>query len=324
MSNSSNDESQNTTQIQFANSNVQVQEYSNFGSSSRLSHIPLDLMDDILFRLPADSITRLRMTCRAWASMTTKPRFTYKHLKERMKQNDPIVVFERSNGEDKLCFLSNYSSEQACSFRILHFKLPYGFVKWNEHEVSTLGGSSNASCKWRQLEGIPNYIAANDMAPVFLNGAIHWLLRIGNYINGKSKSKLILAFDVRTEATRMLPVPEGLRFCRLLELGGCLCIIEIENWNSKVASLYILKDYDNCKWKKEQTIDFFPSWSRPVATRDGKLLFPPYYYDTKDGTSGNFFSLSNPSTREECNNIFRGCAESLVSPILLGCSISYE
>ena len=45
MSNSSNDESQNTTQIQFANSNVQVQEYSNFGSSSRLSDIPLDLID---------------------------------------------------------------------------------------------------------------------------------------------------------------------------------------------------------------------------------------------------------------------------------------
>ncbi|KAF3337093.1 F-box associated domain-containing protein [Carex littledalei] len=126
--------------------------------------------------------------------------------------------------------------------------------------------------------------------------------------NNNMQSKIILSFDVRTEATHTLPVPEDIGFGTLIELEGCLCVIEIDEEFRKV-NLYILEDYANCKWIKKHTINNFLAWFRPVATRDGKLLFSTYYYDMQNGT------FEKTGSQRLYYGFKHGCAESLISPI---------
>lgn len=110
---------------QIVNNMKQVQS-SNL-SLSTTADIPLDVIENILLRLPAKSIVRHRTTCKAWTSLTSTPTFIYQHLKNRKSLSDPIFVIGSTIEQANTCFSSNYSMEAICSFRTMEFEFPSGF-----------------------------------------------------------------------------------------------------------------------------------------------------------------------------------------------------
>ncbi|KAJ4798595.1 F-box and associated interaction domains-containing protein [Rhynchospora pubera] len=95
---------------------------------STIADIPLDLIEDIMLRLPAKSIVRCRRACKAWASLTCAPDFISKHLENQRSLSDAIVALGRTNDKQyNTYFFSNYNMEAICCFRTMHFEFPYGF-----------------------------------------------------------------------------------------------------------------------------------------------------------------------------------------------------
>ncbi|KAG7578306.1 F-box associated interaction domain, partial [Arabidopsis thaliana x Arabidopsis arenosa] len=56
--------------------------------------IPLDLVEEILSRVPATSFKRLRSTCRRWNALLKDPRFTEKHSRKAPKESIVLMLKE--------------------------------------------------------------------------------------------------------------------------------------------------------------------------------------------------------------------------------------
>ncbi|KAG7578783.1 F-box domain [Arabidopsis thaliana x Arabidopsis arenosa] len=56
-----------------------------------MSDLPLDLVEEILSRVPATSLKRLRSTCKKWNALLNIRRFTEKHLREAPKQSHALL-----------------------------------------------------------------------------------------------------------------------------------------------------------------------------------------------------------------------------------------
>ncbi|CDY24370.1 BnaA07g02950D [Brassica napus] len=52
-----------------------------------MSHLPMDIVEEILFRVPAISLKRLGSTCKRWKSLFKDHRFTDKHFLKAAKQS---------------------------------------------------------------------------------------------------------------------------------------------------------------------------------------------------------------------------------------------
>jgi F-box domain len=90
-------------------------------------------MENILLRLPMKSIARCRLTCKAWASLTSTPHCIHQHLKNQTN-SDPVTAINYRTGEQcNTCFSSNHSMEAVCTFKTLEFKFPYGFIHIATH-----------------------------------------------------------------------------------------------------------------------------------------------------------------------------------------------
>lgn len=113
---------------------------------------------------------------------------------------------------------------------------------------------------------------------VCIHGALHWL---------HGTQDLIVVFDLKDERFRVIPFPKDYNyhtvyfsptFGSIVEVGGCLALIDDKESNQSMLRLWILKDYQNQVWVTETII--FPSlWEstfRPVpfgTIHTGELLF---------------------------------------------------
>ncbi|KAG2322103.1 hypothetical protein Bca52824_015316 [Brassica carinata] len=62
--------------------------------SSTIPTLPLDLLEEILYRTPAESLVRAKWTCKEWNGLINKKRFIYEHLRrspERFLRVDQTV-----------------------------------------------------------------------------------------------------------------------------------------------------------------------------------------------------------------------------------------
>ncbi|KAL6638457.1 hypothetical protein ACP70R_023952 [Stipagrostis hirtigluma subsp. patula] len=55
--------------------------------------LPLDVLFDVLLRLPADELCRLRLVCRSWRSLTSDPLF----VKAHSSRHPHVVAIDRLN-----------------------------------------------------------------------------------------------------------------------------------------------------------------------------------------------------------------------------------
>ncbi|CAH8261947.1 unnamed protein product [Arabidopsis lyrata] len=60
-----------------------------------MSDLPPDLVEEILSRIPATSLKRLRSTCKQWNSLFKNRRFTEKHFREAPKQSHALLWNDR-------------------------------------------------------------------------------------------------------------------------------------------------------------------------------------------------------------------------------------
>lgn len=49
--------------------------------------LPADLIEEILSKVPATSLKRLRSTCKQWDTLFKEPKFTEKHFHNAVKQS---------------------------------------------------------------------------------------------------------------------------------------------------------------------------------------------------------------------------------------------
>ncbi|CAH8261948.1 unnamed protein product [Arabidopsis lyrata] len=56
-----------------------------------MSDLPLDLVEELLSRVPATSLKRLRSTCKKWNALLNNRRFTEKHFREASKQSHALL-----------------------------------------------------------------------------------------------------------------------------------------------------------------------------------------------------------------------------------------
>ncbi|CAL9222502.1 unnamed protein product [Arabidopsis halleri] len=56
-----------------------------------MSDLPPDLVEEILSRVPATTLTRLRSTCKKWNALLNNRRFTEKHFREASKQSHALL-----------------------------------------------------------------------------------------------------------------------------------------------------------------------------------------------------------------------------------------
>ncbi|CAA0383350.1 unnamed protein product [Arabidopsis thaliana] len=61
-----------------------------------MSNLPLDLVEEILSRVPATSLKRLRSTCRQWNALLKDRRFTEKHFRKAPKESLVLMLKEIS------------------------------------------------------------------------------------------------------------------------------------------------------------------------------------------------------------------------------------
>ncbi|RCV34389.1 hypothetical protein SETIT_7G156400v2 [Setaria italica] len=64
--------------------------------------LPTDLLCEVLLRVPADALCRLRLVCRSWRSLTSEPHFAAAHASRR-----PLVAgLHNRSGEIRIMDLS--------------------------------------------------------------------------------------------------------------------------------------------------------------------------------------------------------------------------
>ncbi|KAK6288827.1 hypothetical protein POUND7_000368 [Theobroma cacao] len=154
----------------------------------------------------------------------------------------------------------------------------------HECEVFTL--SSDAGASWRGLGEVAYFIRAAQL-PVYLNGALHWILDIRH----ANPSEVIVSFDLHTEKFQAISHPScysevsdrsQLKHMELLPLRSSLCLLEGKYyWPSRQLNIWIMNQ-SNGIWEKLFSIN-------RGLTKNGIPLACPTA-ELKDGT---FFVLRN-------------------------------
>ncbi|KAK6243269.1 hypothetical protein QUC31_009678 [Theobroma cacao] len=154
----------------------------------------------------------------------------------------------------------------------------------HECEVFTL--SSDAGASWRGLGEVAYFIRAAQL-PVYLNGALHWILDVRH----ANPSEVIVSFDLHTEKFQAISHPScysevsdrsKLKHMELLPLRSSLCLLEGKYyWPSRQLNIWIMNQ-SNGIWEKLFSIN-------RGLTKNGIPLACPTA-ELKDGT---FFVLRN-------------------------------
>ncbi|XP_021283012.1 putative F-box protein At2g02030 [Herrania umbratica] len=168
----------------------------------------------------------------------------------------------------------------------------------HECEVFTL--SSDAGASWRGLGEVAYFIRAAQL-PVYLNGALHWILDVRH----ANPSEVIVSFDLHAEKFQAISHPSCfsevsdrrmLERMGLLSLRSSLCLVE-GSYKGPPAQLNIwIMNQSNGIWEKMFSIN----WG--LMTDGIALAFP--IAELKDGTflvlrSGRNLHIFDPESQSD-------------------------
>ncbi|KAE9465293.1 hypothetical protein C3L33_02798, partial [Rhododendron williamsianum] len=163
-----------------------------------------------------------------------------------------------------------------------------------QYEIFTLGTHS-----WRKIDAVPpSPHFPFGFGGICVNGVIHWT-STSRKPSSTIDKEVIVAFDLKDEKFRVIPLPEGPSVMpRLRELGGHLAACEDYPENVP-EEVWILEDYENWVWVKviitpPRDFDIADGFLTNGAIQTGDILLhtPPescsfptsvgiYYYDWK-------------------------------------------
>ncbi|KAE9444762.1 hypothetical protein C3L33_23340, partial [Rhododendron williamsianum] len=224
--------------------------------TTNLFSLPFDVELEILLRLPAETLLRLKCVSKQW-------RTTVESVCFRVVQSRILMCFTDS----QKCYM--YSASLQGGAAIHHLTLPgcdcrmHGFpcgcsvsesvngLQIIASEIFTLRTDPSSreifaldTNSWTSVTGFPFFILFESKS-VCLHGALHWK---GSRNEGKSFS--LVAFDLGSEEFRLITPPEEIaRLSCLTKVRGCLALLDYEN--SDGIDMWVLEDYENNLWMKE-------------------------------------------------------------------------
>ncbi|KAL7244348.1 hypothetical protein ACSBR1_016565 [Camellia fascicularis] len=217
-----------------------------------MSNFPMDLIVDILSRLPVKPLVRFRCVSKPWCALIDDPDFIKLHLNRSI------------NTKSHLNLILNYCSLSSVNFDSLDnatkLKSP---LKWTDFGIEVLGSCNALICLyngeedvskhsvrvyslksnlWRRIQDFPYYLWHSFQHGVFVGRALHWVVS-RNY-ESDSVTFLVAAFDLTNKEYRLIPQlefsDEDFYIC-VGELDGCLCIFC--DYDQVRFDVWVMKDY---------------------------------------------------------------------------------
>ncbi|KAK9016741.1 hypothetical protein V6N11_079235 [Hibiscus sabdariffa] len=257
-------------------------------------YIPVEVIVEILIRLPVKSLVRFRSVCKSWNSVICDPCFISTHLQASLSNNTPFLLLSYwRNGKDN--FFLHYDNDGLEEFKQLQFpafgcssySLLLGsfnvliclhfrkgdvskFLLWNPSIQKCISlprprFSDDVQINFGVNAIPPNYTFDPGEIPVpFVNGAVHW---IGyQKRNNVGFTNVILGFDLSAEEFFEISLLESLIGLGPMDLStmkyGESSIAVLKSDRGSEDELWVMKEYGVVgSWTKASTLNrkWFPN-----------------------------------------------------------------
>ncbi|WRX24799.1 F-box domain - like 10 [Theobroma cacao] len=173
------------------------------------------------------------------------------------------------------CFGQRFPTHQLLGFgrdqvtkecKIIRLFIPIEEQENHIHECEVFTLSSDAGASWRGL-GVVAYFIRPAQQPVFVNGALHWILDVRH----ANPSEVIVSFDLHTEKFQAISHPSccseasdrHMALMGLLSLRSSLCLVQSEY---RLQQNIWIMNQSNGVWEKLFAIDWgLMNYRTPLA-----------------------------------------------------------
>ncbi|WZY80575.1 hypothetical protein YC2023_026959 [Brassica napus] len=193
-----------------------------------MANLPMDIVNDVLHRLPATTLVRCRALSKPCFSLIDSPDFIASHLKRTLETEEHLIQDKDKDASDDI------------------FGYPY--------EVKVFSLKSN---KWKR-----RHLLTEEAALLFENFYFHLPYRRGNgvlasnrrhwimvYFKGGIGFNTIFRFDLATEKLGVVNFSHDV-YCRGMDIGvldGCLCMMCYHDFGQ--VDVWIMREYGG-EWSK--------------------------------------------------------------------------
>ncbi|KAF0920014.1 hypothetical protein E2562_032498 [Oryza meyeriana var. granulata] len=168
--------------------------------------IPSDVLHDVLLRLPAKNLGRLRAVCRSWRSLLSDPLFVAAHARVRSVDLDTgaVSIFpdnlhkEQARPRTRRCFCARCAAAvalalgRAASGELKALRISHHFYH-QFCEVVSLGDG-----RWSEAPGPPTTVRTSRRHMAVVNGVAYFLVDAGR-LRADFEPGSIASFDLATE-----------------------------------------------------------------------------------------------------------------------------
>ncbi|KAK1377955.1 hypothetical protein POM88_024699 [Heracleum sosnowskyi] len=260
------------------------------------SHLPQELLLEVLLRVPVKPLLRFRCVSKPWCSLIDNASFGLKHLEKSIECNPDsgIVVREYLKGEkhylvdvdseDEFTAVeiadslktdlsgTRYAGSCVVGFGYDHVSDDYKVMRTYDSQIYNIMVSvySLKSNTWTRADTISNDIRIWGDFGVYANGSLYWLGEDNN----------IFAFDLGVHRHRELSYPAGVDSTGetgigLVALNRCLCLIH--ECHGSCTDLWLMNNNgEENSWSKILSLE------QPGLLGSYKKLFPVAFSKTRD------------------------------------------
>ncbi|XP_010478550.1 PREDICTED: F-box protein At1g31080-like [Camelina sativa] len=212
--------------------------------------LPIDLILDILSRLPAKSTDRFRCVSKLWESMLRKPYFTELFFTRSSARRPRLLIRIYQDGEHFLFSSSQPQNpyEKSSSVVYADYQMKFGRDTCYDckyvHYILTLG---TENMRWRKIQTplISHHLRGEEIC---ISGVLYYLA-----YDNDDRIYVIGCFDVRSEEFKFLNLHPNLPYqasTRLVNCKGKLGVINLNDDGRFCLRLFltVLEDVEKQQW----------------------------------------------------------------------------
>nr|AAT93939.1 hypothetical protein [Oryza sativa Japonica Group] len=284
--------------------------------------LPVDLLHDILLRLPARPLCRLRAVCRPWCALLSDPSFVAAHAARHPGPHLAVAVRGRLNAYGREVHPINYSftlvrTASTGDYKVLRITHDVALQPRERQVCSVLalgGDGVNGGRLAREVQSPPGNVKTWDKYVAVVDGVAYFVLRDEFLLSETGGGDWITAFDVEAEQWRPELVggpPETFHNrlrVSLAALRGSLVVAQ-DDHQAGTLDLWFLLAGDGGKvgpqhWSKLYTVTM-PYHGRPfrldgeraepvVVLDDGRIVF--WVWERRVSSRGGVMRVYDPNT----------------------------
>ncbi|CAL5078982.1 unnamed protein product [Urochloa decumbens] len=261
--------------------------------------LPTDVLHDVLLRLPAKALCRLRLVCKSWRSLISDPIFVATHTsghplvaglhKGRLRE---VHIAELLSGN----IVRRIRIPQDCKRLTTQLDVVCASAWYPLLYVTTLD-RGEARPKWRVAPGPAVPVEPDSGSMAVVGGVAYFLHHDHLYVTGPASldPDSIASFDLAAEEWRATPIRGPLRSLvlriggdklsynkdrkdfQLTELGGSLVTVHCKYQDKCLMYIWFLMDVEKGTWRKRYSVQreweyngysFYPI----VILEDGRIV----------------------------------------------------